>query len=200
MPSTAEYDQLDSPYRASPYAGDVATSYDVPELAELQAFVGPNAAYYFRKWAARLESPEGDIGINWVAFFFPAVWMGYRRMHRNALLCVVASIVMSVLLQMLFAFVFHSATTPVSATIIVNLMFAIVCAACGNEWYLNHARRKIAEARARGFDGQRLLFELSHRGGTSTLGGLGWLFGPIVVIFGIVVLGIVLVVAGSVAH
>ncbi len=51
MPSIAEFDQLENPYQSSHRSVDVATAYGIPEMPELEVFVGPRAGYYLRKWA-----------------------------------------------------------------------------------------------------------------------------------------------------
>ncbi len=133
--------------------------------------------------------------MNWAAFFLTAFWMGYRRMHRNALLCILASAGVWVSVHQLFVHVFHAQAAPPSAMLIVNVMFALVCGAYGNVWYLAHAKRQIAAARVQGLQGEHLYYTLARRGGTSWMGAMGWMFGVLAVplILGIV-LGVVLVI------
>ncbi|MGD9722699.1 MAG: DUF2628 domain-containing protein [Pirellulales bacterium] len=200
MPSVAEFDQLDNPYRSSRYADvDALPSvYGAAEAAELQAFVGRKADYYLRKWAPRLESPDGEAGFNWAAFFLTALWMAYRKMYRNAIFCIVASWVVSLGLQLLFMFVFQSKSLPASAAVISNIMFCLVCGVLGNSWYLAHAQRKIAAARAQGLDGPILMSTLQQRGGTSWWAVLGLMFGPGLILFALLMLlAVMLVVAGA---
>jgi hypothetical protein len=118
-------------------------------------------------------------------------------MYRNALVCVGAAIGLSIVIELLFVFAFRTETTPPLVSAVFNLMFALVCGMFANGWYLSHARRKIAAARAQGLEGEQLLFTLQQRGGTSLLGAFGLVFGPLVVllVFGLV-LGVVIAIAG----
>ncbi len=197
MPSIADFDALENPYRPSPYAGrEPVPDGGAVQMAELQAFVGHKFDYYLRKWAPRLTSVDGDVGMNWTAFFLTVIWMGYRKMYRTAMVCIGAAIGLSILIELLFVFAFRTETTPPLVNALFNLMFALVCGLFGNAWYLAHARRKIAAERARGLEGEQLLFALQQRGGTSMLGAFGLVFGPLVILL---VLGLVLGVAIALA-
>jgi hypothetical protein len=200
MPSIADFDQLDNPYRSSRYSTVEAMpdAYDDPEVAELQAFVGPKAKYYLRKWAPRLESPDGEVGMNWAAFFLTAFWMGYRKMYRNVALYFVATFAIWVPVELLFVYVVRAKTTPGIVSLLLNLMVALVCGAFGNVWYLEHAKRKIAAVRAQGLEGQHRLYALAQRGGTSLLGSIGLVFGAG---FALLIVGLVLgVIIAIVKH
>ena len=187
MSPVAEYDQLENPYRSTQFA----TSEPEPiGIDELRAFIGGNAAYYLRKWTPRLTSPDGECGMNWAAFFFSTFWMFYRKMYRNAFLFMGAAVIVSLVLSVLFLVVFHAETVPSSVNAIVNVLFSLVCGMFGNAWYLSHASQKIAAARAQGLTGDRLLFTLRQKGGTSLL-VIFLLLGPLVLLL---VLGLVVAV------
>jgi hypothetical protein len=200
MPATAEFDQLNNPYRSSHYSAAEETlgGDGEAQVAELQAFVGRKANYYLRKWAPRLESPQGDVGFNWAAFFLTAFWLGYRKMFRNVIVYFFATIGLSVFVELLFVFVFKSPAMPASVNLLMNVMVAVVCGGFGNTWYLAHARRKIAAARAQGFEGDQLLSAIADRGGTSLLCSIGLVFAAGFVLLAVgIVLGIVLAIARS---
>jgi len=203
MPSLSDYESIDNPYSASAYSATAAPAFDArgygsDEALELQAFVGNNASFYLRKWAPRLESPDGETGMNWAAFFLTYWWMGYRRMHLYAAIYMAACVAISIGLQVLFIVGFGSKTgAPLSATLVGNFMLCLVCGLCANGWYLSHARRKIADAQARGLEGQHLLFALQQSGGTSWPGFFAWFLGPAVVG---VCLGLMLAVTMIAAH
>jgi hypothetical protein len=104
---------------------------------------------------------------------------------------------MSIGVQLLFLFAFRSDSTPVSVSLLANLMFCLVCGLYGNAWYLAHARRKIACARAEGLEGEYLLRELANRGGTSWLAVLVLMFGPLVALVGLgLALGLLIALLG----
>ncbi len=204
MPTVADFDQLDNPYRASSaYAGGAATAeaYHDGALVELQAYVGRKADYYLRKWAPRLESADGETGFNWAAFFLTAFWMAYRKMYLYSFLCIVASAILPFLVQVLFIYGFRAPSTPPSVTLIVNIMFSLVCGAFGNAMYLAHARRQIATLRARGLEGEQLLCALARRGGTSWLGAFSWILGPLMLLLlAGLLLGVMLAIVGHTGH
>lgn len=194
MSPVAEYDQLDNPYRSTHYA----TAEPEPiGIDELRAFIGGNAAYYLRKWAPRLTSPDGECGMNWAAFFFSTFWMFYRKMYRNAFLFIGAAVIVSLVLSVLFLVVFHTETVPSSVNLIFNVLFSLVCGMFGNAWYLSHAQQKIAAARAQGMTGDRLLFTLRQQGGTSLLVLFLVLGLPFLLLMFGLVLGILAAAAGA---
>lgn len=56
-------------------------------------FVGTKAEVYRRKW--KNKNPEKlNLGWNWAAFFFGGYWLLYRRMYKEWLILVGASIVL----------------------------------------------------------------------------------------------------------
>ena len=54
-----------------------------PTEAELQAFVGPRAEKYWRKWRWYIENDKRSAGTLWPPFLFNFVWFLYRRMYRE---------------------------------------------------------------------------------------------------------------------
>ena len=175
MPS-ALLEPADNPYRStanwegtSPRGG-----YRESDLIELRAFVGARADHYLRKWLPRLEDPDnGDVGMSWVALFFPTFWMGYRKLYRPALIYLALTVAASIGLQVLFVNSLQMVQVPLGATFIVRLMMNLVCALYGNAWYLQHAENVIARARQAGKVGDQMLITLMRRGGTSWLGLVG---------------------------
>ena len=59
--------------------------------------------------------------------------------------------------------------------LLISIVVAVVCGAQANQWYLSHARGKIAVARSQGHEGDALTDNLGKRGGTSVLASLGML-------------------------
>lgn len=165
----------DNPFRSTvTWSEPASRSYSGDELLELQAFVGPKADHFLRKWLPRLEDPErGDVGISWICLFFPVLWFGFRKMYKPAALMLVATAALAVLQQLLFVNVLKLAAVPPGSNIIVGLMPNLVCALYGNAWYLNQAETAIAQARREGLVGEQLLWAVARRGGTSILGLIG---------------------------
>jgi hypothetical protein len=168
----------DNPYRSTVAWNEPASrSYSGDELIELQAFVGPKAQHFLRKWLPRLEDPEsGDVGFSWICLFFPALWFGYRKLFKPGIVYLAATAALFVGQQLLFVNILKLAAIPPGSNLIVGLMANIVCGLYGNAWYLNHAEAVIAQTRREGMSGEQLLHTLSRRGGTSVLGLIGMWF------------------------
>jgi hypothetical protein len=56
-----------------------------------------------------------------------------------------------------------------------GLVAGIVCGGFGNEWYLSHAQKVIAEMRSRGLAEDAYFEALAKRGGTNIAASLGFL-------------------------
>lgn len=65
---------------------------------EAQAAVGRNFTSYWRKWAV-MAAKHSTFGWNWAAFFLGPVWLGYRRMHKEAALAVAAWLAVSIVVM-----------------------------------------------------------------------------------------------------
>ena len=70
---------------------------------------------------------------------------------------------------------------------IVNLVTSTICAVYANAWYLAHAQRAIAKARAEGYEEEALWHILAKRGGTSVLAAIL----PSLILFFLLMIGIV---------
>jgi hypothetical protein len=170
MSGSAQLDYADNPYRSTAVATEEYASFDSgDEVAELAAYVGPRSDYYLRKWARRLDDPKGDVGINWVAFFFPSLWLAYRKMYSVAIAYFAVTFLLGAAKEVVFILVLHQPQSPVVVNLVFNVLIGLVCALYGNAWYLTQARRVIASLRAQGYQDQELQFALARRGGTSVL-------------------------------
>jgi Protein of unknown function (DUF2628) len=170
MPRSAELEYADNPYRSSAVASQEYSGFNSgEEVNELCAYVGPKASYYLKKWAARLEDPAGDVGINWVAFFFPSLWMAYRKMYWAVFVYFVVVFLLGAGKEALFIFALDQKAAPLLANLVFNILTGLVCALYGNAWYLAQAHRTITGLRAQGYQDQELLHALARRGGTSVL-------------------------------
>jgi hypothetical protein len=175
MSEVAQFDQVENPYRSSGHgtleAEHEGASQGLPN--ELCFFVGRKADYYMKKWAPRLEDPQAEVGMNWAAFLLTGLWLAYRKMYAFAFIFFGVAIVERFMEAVVFLGLLRLPAVPGGVNLIYSLASAIICGLFGNAWYLSHARRKIAEAHSQGLEGERLLFTLSQRGGTSLLAPIG---------------------------
>lgn len=148
------------------------TGIDPQTERELRAFVRSNANYYLRAWKPVLTGQGGIARANFAAFFFPAFWLGYRKMY--GIFVVIAAIyVVEYLVEFsIFVAILGFNDPPWATSILFGFIVAIICGVCGNRWYLSHARRAISRTRAKGLDEGAYLRELSRVGGTSILAPL----------------------------
>jgi hypothetical protein len=196
MSQLAEFDRMGNPYRspaagASTFAG--ATSGD-SQIDELRAFVGTNTEYYLRKWAPRLQDPSGDVGMNWVAVFFPTLWFAYRKMYAATFIFFGVAVAEALLEAAVFIGMLHMPNVPSGVNLIVTLVTSLICGLFANAWYLSHAQRAIDRAHAQGFQDEHLLLVLSNKGGTSLLASVAinfLCFGVMVVLTAVVMFAVV---------
>jgi hypothetical protein len=80
----------------------------------------------------------------------------------------------SVLEEILFVRMLRMPEPPAVSNLVVGLAAAIVCGAFGNQWYLSHARKVIADVRSQGLTEDEHLRVLARRGGTSVLASIGF--------------------------
>jgi Protein of unknown function (DUF2628) len=185
MSEVAQFDQAENPYRSSG-CGTLAAEHEetlqgLPN--ELCFFVGRNADYYLKKWAPRLDDPQADVGMNWAAFLLTGLWLAYRKMYAFAFIFFGAAILERFMEAVVFLGLLRLPAVPGGVNLIYSLASAIICGLFGNSWYLSHARRKVAEVHAQGLEGERLLFTLSQRGGTSLLAPIGLIIVGSILVF-----------------
>ena len=122
---------------------------------DLEVFVGENAQYYLTKWTD--EDPGLGEGFNEAAFFFSAIWLGYRKMYGRA--AVVYGL-------FLLALALWGNGGPANVGAVLSVTTAFVCGAFGNRWYLSHARNVIADVPL-GMEPQTRTRLIAKRGGPS---------------------------------
>jgi hypothetical protein len=147
-------------------------------LADLRAFVGPNADYYLKKWAPRLNDPSQSAGANFAAFFLSLFWLPYRKMYKLAAIFYGIIIVELIIETLIYA----PQEPPEAPGRFLGLLISIACSAYGNRWYLAHAQKAIAKTRAEGLEGGALRERLSKLGGTNIWASLGMLAAFVVVL------------------
>jgi len=203
MSQAAEFGSRNNPYQSSSTA-TLDSPRELPleeQVAALQAFVGPRAEFYLRKWAPRLLDPSGETGMNWAAFFLTSFWFGYRKMYAAVAIYFGVVMLLAILLQVVFVGILKLDILPPGVNLIMNLMVSIVCGLCANSWYLAHAQRAINKARAQGLEDEHLHFVLERQGGTSLLAAFGLTFVVGVIFVAVfVVLGVFVAVMHGLPH
>lgn len=164
--------EFENPYQSTATLADAAAiTSATDELIELRAFVGPKFEHYLRKWHPRLEDPQnGDVGISWVAFFIPVLWMGYRKMYAALLIYSLASGAALLGLRAIFINGLGQPDAPLLALFVAWLLVQFICLLYGNAWYLSHVQTQIDRLKNTGYKGNELLIQAARRGGTSVLG------------------------------
>ena len=182
-----EFHGVENPY-ASPLTPPTAPDPDVAEDAEeksLRAFVGAKADYYLKKWAPLLRGATGSAGYNWAAFFLSGLWLPYRKMYKLTVVLGGVVLLESIAEEVVFVGVLRQQESPAALDRIVTLVIACICGACGNSWYLAHARKIIAEVESEGPDRETRFQMIAKRGGTSFASSLGFLILMLLLMFGV---------------
>jgi hypothetical protein len=159
----------DNPYAAplSPSGEGSPVSAEESADWELRACVGRNADYYLRAWYGVLRGRRQSTGFNWAAFLLSGLWLPYRKMYVATLIFFVAVMAESFLEVVGEALI--EVPPPAWLDRVVGLVFAGICGAFGNRWYLSHVSRVIAKARGEGLSDRKLRTRLASRGGTSVV-------------------------------
>ena len=142
---------------------------------EAEAFVGRKAGYYLKKWPLARELTGRSTGFNWAAFLLAGLWLPYRKMYRAATIFWGVLLVESIVEEVVFVLILGKNEPPTGVSRLVGLIAAVICGACGNQWYLSHTRRIVAELRSQGLSEDDYLRAPSRRGGTSLAASLGFL-------------------------
>ena len=143
-----------------------------PQHAELAAFVGKKAPYFLPKWEGALEGRSAS-GFNLGALFLGVLYLLYRKLYVQGAILVGVLIAWSVLEEFV----------PISPGLNAGLQLAFyaVVAFKANDWYLQLALGKIANAKAEGYEGEELLQILRKRGGVNA-------WAPLLLVAGFVLL------------
>jgi hypothetical protein len=140
------------------------------EEADLRAVVGPNADHYLRIWSRILTGRGTNTGFNRIAFFFPFIWLVYRRMYRIAIVLFVISFAVGVVNVIVCVVVFGTIQTPVLVEVVESFFLASICGGYANHWYLSHVRRIVTDVR-RDLESESAVHKaLIARGGTNSNG------------------------------
>ena len=102
----------------------------------LMKFIGPNAAYFIRKWQA-LDVGGRRNSWNWSALFFSIAWLSYRKMYGCAVF-----FSLSLLLILYVQFIFK----PLIIYRIVSVAaIPVFLAVFGNRMYQYHIGQRLTE-------------------------------------------------------
>ncbi len=173
MPESSPQTASSNPYTPpeSSLIGSTSTpNSNKPEIAALKAFVGPKETYYLNKWAHTLEPQEKKARsstFNWAACLLSGFWLAYRKMYRAAFMLfgfIVLESAIEIAVQQFFGL-----EIPAGLDRALPIGIAAMCGSFGNQWYLTHARQKIAEIQAEGLSETALAQKLGRSGGTSFL-------------------------------
>jgi len=115
---------------------------------ELAAFVGPNCLRYLDQWDGLRAGTKRSAGFNWSAFLAAVFWCVYRRLYWEALVLVVALIIISVSEAALIDSGLLSPTTVSVVSYAAMLALYVTLGFTANPWYFQKAERAIAAARS----------------------------------------------------
>lgn len=100
---------------------------------EAKLFIGKNSDYYMKIWNS-FKNGERTWSINWPAFLFSIVWLGYRKMYSVVLVMLGFFLVLDVV--QLYV------NTDITRSI--GLAFSASLGGIGNLLYFKHMKKKIA--------------------------------------------------------
>lgn len=105
---------------------------------ELHKVVRNNTAYYDFKWG-KAKDPEKGNGWNWIAFFFPLLWLAYRKMYK--LFIIIALVGVPTLITSVFIDI------PMWIDFIVYFGTMLFTGWQGNRLYYKHTVRVLHKAK-----------------------------------------------------
>ena len=140
---------------------------------DLRAFIGPNADAYSR-YHQKCQVKKKLVGsFVWTAFFFPLIWLAYRKLYFEIVIVVAVAITIGIFQA------YVPALERLETAINVGLMVGVAVA--GRIFVLLRAAKHVGKADAAGLTGEARHLYLADRGGTS------WISAALV---GILMLGI----------
>lgn len=146
---------------------------DLRAFAGNAAYAGPfrqMVDYYVPLWVAALSTGAPTAGINWAAALFGANWCFWRKLYGLAVVILVAELVTSLLLTMIFVRGFGlepDLATVNSIALLALLPVRALLARYANTLYLSKAIQSVAQARLQHATLEEQHALLLERGGTS---------------------------------
>jgi hypothetical protein len=101
--------------------------------------VQKNTPYYDVKWAF-VEDPARHNTWNWIAFFFSAFWLTYRKMYKPFIVLAI--------IEILWMIPFFLMDIPQWLHIPFYLIIALVAGRNANRWYYNYVTQVLNQARS----------------------------------------------------
>jgi hypothetical protein len=151
--------------------------------AEVEAFVGKNSPYYWKKW----QKAQGlSAGFNWLAGFFNLNWMLYRRMYREFFIALGIVVAFGTVVGLLEAFLPSAKDVLDIVNRGVNIAWVVGFGFLANGLYLKRAKEAVARSRMFASEEERLAY-LATQGGIRML----WVY-IVVAVVAVVMLGSVL--------
>ena len=146
-----------------------------------RAVIGPrNQDYYWRHFSKFIGENKTSMSWHWPAFFVTFYWLLYRKMWMPAL----AYFFLPYPVMLVLGVIIGLSGGSEAVTSLVSLLYVaaifFVPPLFANAWYFNRCKKQILNGSAATRSRERLIGELSGRGGTSSV----WLF--IFLIFGFV--------------
>lgn len=131
-------------------------------IHSLENYVGKNSDYYFKKWKLGSDGqPSKKMSWNWVAFFFPYFWAGYRKMYSTLLLVYGLFLGLDVIMLLTNTYSLQMNTN-------IGVVVGVVLALNGNQLYFDKAKKHISKHKE--MDSESKKKELQKAGGTSKIG------------------------------
>ena len=144
---------------------------DRPTEIELQAFVGPRAERYWRRWRWYIEHDRRSAGTLWPPFFFNFIWFLYRRIYRELWVPIVLVVVVAFPAAVYEALQEVSTGVPYAmprgVDMVLNLAVGFTTSWFGSALYLRKLRRTVVLVRATSTTPESALQLLQSAGGTS---------------------------------
>lgn len=128
---------------------------------EAIAYIGKNSEYYLEKWGRHQKSFYK--GWNWAAALFRIEWMAYRKMYVEAVLVLIAVMVLGIAIDGLLRFL--NIRLPEG---LFTLAIQVLIGFFANGLYRMKALRTLQKTRH--MDAPQRLSYLSKKGGTSLVG------------------------------
>lgn len=137
-------------------------------------FVGPNFEKYWRRWSA-MDYRRSRISWNWPAFFLGPVWLGYRRMHVEALVVLTLQTVAAGI----FMFLAGDEDAALAVSVVFDFAVQAILSLYANFLYFRRAGLADAAAQKISLGDQR---EIARYGGTSLPLAMAWSIGSFLVV------------------
>lgn len=144
---------------------------EVPDPGLYAACIGPrNQGYYLKRFGRFDRQGKSGASWHWPAFFITFYWLLYRKMWRNALIYFLLPYLVLVPLAFVAGLFGEAGVMAAGALYLLYLVaIFILPPVYANALYHSHCRQKIREADNGRHSRERVLGELSGRGGTSNI-------------------------------